>query len=45
MAAGGENRRPPLGRNRWPLTQGLGLGDDELSPINVPSLKHLWTNL
>ena len=21
MAAGGENRRPPLGRNRWPLTQ------------------------
>jgi predicted ATPase len=26
-------------------TQGLGLGDDEFSPINVPSLKHLWTNL
>src|SRR3954469_20907507 len=25
--------------------QGLGLGDDEISPINVPSLKHLWTNL
>jgi predicted ATPase len=25
--------------------QGLGLGDDEFSPINVPSLKHLWTNL
>ena len=24
---------------------GLGLGDDEFSPINVPSLKHLWTNL
>ncbi len=25
--------------------QGLGLGDDEFSPILVPSLKHLWTNL
>jgi len=25
--------------------QGLGLGDDEFSPINVPSLKHLWFNL
>lgn len=25
--------------------QGLGLGDDEFSPINVPTLKHLWTNL
>lgn len=25
--------------------QGLGLGDDQFSPINVPSLKHLWTNL
>lgn len=25
--------------------QGLGLGDDEFSPINVPSLRHLWTNL
>ena len=25
--------------------QGIGLGDDEFSPINVPSLKHLWTNL
>lgn len=24
---------------------GLGLGDDEFSPINVPSLKHLWSNL
>lgn len=23
--------------------QGIGLGDDEFSPINVPSLKHLWT--
>jgi predicted ATPase len=29
------------GRSR----QGLGLGDDEFSPINVPTLKHLWTNL
>ncbi|MBN1458702.1 MAG: AAA family ATPase [Armatimonadetes bacterium] len=25
--------------------QGLGLGADEFSPINVPSLAHLWTNL
>ncbi|MBN9188174.1 MAG: AAA family ATPase [Microbacterium sp.] len=26
-------------------SQGFGLGDDEFSPINVPSLKHLWSNL
>lgn len=26
-------------------SQGFGLGDDEFSPINIPSLKHLWTNL
>ena len=25
--------------------QGLCLGDDQFSPIHVPSLKHLWTNL
>ena len=25
--------------------QGLGLGDDQFSPIHIPSLKHLWTNL
>lgn len=25
--------------------QGLGLGDDEFSPLLVPSLGHLWTNL
>lgn len=25
--------------------QGFGMGDDEFSPINLPSLKHLWTNL
>lgn len=25
--------------------QGLGLGGDEFSPILVPSLNHLWTNL
>ncbi|RSN29833.1 hypothetical protein DMC61_16360 [Amycolatopsis sp. WAC 04169] len=24
---------------------GFGLGDEQFSPINVPSLKHLWTNL
>lgn len=26
-------------------TQGVGLGDDEFTPISVPSLRHLWTNL
>lgn len=26
-------------------SQGFGLGDDEFSPLNLPSLKHLWTNL
>lgn len=25
--------------------QGIGLGDEEFSPIAVPSLSHLWTNL
>lgn len=25
--------------------QGFGIGDDEFSPINIPSLKHMWTNL
>lgn len=25
--------------------QGLGVADDEFSPILVPSLNHLWTNL
>lgn len=25
--------------------QGFGMGDDEFSPINIPSLKHMWTNL
>lgn len=25
--------------------QGLGVGDDEFSPISIPSLRHLWTNL
>lgn len=29
----------------YELVQGFGLGDDEFSPINVPTLKHLWTNL
>jgi AAA domain, putative AbiEii toxin, Type IV TA system len=28
-----------------PAGQGLGLGDDQFSPILLPSLKHLWTNL
>lgn len=25
--------------------QGVGIGDDDFTPINLPSLKHLWTNL
>lgn len=25
--------------------QGFGIGDNEFSPINIPSLKHMWTNL
>jgi len=25
--------------------QGVGVSDDEFSPINLPNLKHLWTNL
>lgn len=28
-----------------PQRQGVGIGDDNFTPINVPSLKHLWTNL
>lgn len=40
MERGGEALLPEsVGR------QGFGIGDDEFSPINVPSLKHLWTNL
>jgi predicted ATPase len=30
---------------RGSKVQGLGLGDDEFSPVAIPSLKHLWTNL
>ena len=25
--------------------QGFGLGDDQFSPLELPSLRHLWTNL
>jgi predicted ATPase len=25
--------------------QGFGIGENEFSPLNLPSLKHLWTNL
>ena len=25
--------------------QGVGIGEHEFSPINLPSLSHLWTNL
>lgn len=37
-------RGPEMFLSEW-TGQGIGLGDDEFSPINVPSLKHLWTNL
>jgi predicted ATPase len=37
-------RGPEMFLSGW-TGQGIGLGDDEFSPINVPSLKHLWTNL
>jgi len=38
------------GRNSWiagggGFSQGVGIGISEFSPINVPSLKHLWNNL
>jgi predicted ATPase len=26
-------------------SQGVGVGDDEFTPISIPSLRHLWTNL
>lgn len=26
-------------------SQGLGMSNDEFSPLSIPSLKHLWTNL
>ena len=25
--------------------QGIGIGDNEFTPISIPSLRHLWTNL
>jgi hypothetical protein len=37
-------RGPEMLLSTW-SGQGIGLGDDEFSPVNVPSLKHLWTNL
>ncbi|WP_184027244.1 AAA family ATPase [Sphingomonas yantingensis] len=39
MERGRESLYPGYGR------QGLGLSDDEFSPLALPSLKHLWTNL
>ncbi len=36
------------GRKAWTdggLPQGIGIGISEFTPINVPSLKHLWHNL
>lgn len=39
-----ERGRDGIGPSRVGV-QGFGMGDDEFSPINIPSLKHLWTNL
>lgn len=39
MERGRESLHPGYAR------QGLGLSDDEFSPLALPSLKHLWTNL
>lgn len=27
------------------MGQGIGISSDDFSPLNIPSLKHLWTNL
>lgn len=40
-----ENERGRESFNAGYGGQGLGLSDDEFSPIAVASLKHLWTNL
>lgn len=39
-----ERGRDGIGPSRVGI-QGFGMGDDEFSPINIPSLKHMWTNL
>lgn len=39
-----ERGRDGIGPSRVGV-QGFGMGDDEFSPINIPSLKHMWTNL
>lgn len=41
MNSGTRNRLLP----RSLAKQGFGIGDDEFSPINLPTLKHLWTQL
>lgn len=36
------------GRKAWTLqgsTQGIGMGIVDFTPMNIPSLRHLWTNL
>lgn len=40
-----ENERGRTSLSTGYRGQGLGLSDDEFSPIAVASLKHLWTNL
>lgn len=40
-----EMERGPSALYLGPSHQGFGIGIDEFSPVNVPSLKHLWTNL
>jgi len=40
-----ENERGRASLSAGHRGQGLGLSDDEFSPIAVASLKHLWTNL
>ncbi len=40
-----ENERGRASLSDGHRGQGLGLSDDEFSPIAVASLKHLWTNL
>lgn len=40
-----EAEKGPEAFYRGSRAQGLGLADDEFSPILVPSLNHLWTNL
>lgn len=40
-----ENQRGAASLHQGYKGQGLGLSSDEFSPLALPSLKHLWTNL